>query len=1643
MFPAMPKNAEGRGQAPQKVSGTQRALVLLVDFSDKISITSSSYFDTLVFSSTPGDKSVRNYYKEISYNTVDIVTVDLPSSLGWTRMPQAYSYYANGENGFGAYPRNAQKLVEDAVDAANPTVDFSQYDNDGDGRVDILFVVHAGTGAELTGNVNDIWSHAWSITARSVDGVTVSRYSMEPEFWFAAGDMTRGVFAHELGHVFGLPDLYDYGYDSRGLGSWSLMAGGSWGGWYGDSPAHPDAWSRYKLGFVSPINVTTPMMGVAIPPVENGPGSVYRLPVNGAPSSEYFLVENRQQIGSDASIPGSGLMVYHVDEGRPNNDDQSRYLVDVEEAHGGEQHLQADTNGGDSGDSFPGTSGKTAFNDLSDPNSKAYNSAVTDVEVSGISAVGATIIADLFGTAVGDNDIPGIPLPPSPVSGSLDIATDPNDVFGVNLSAGQQMLATITGPAGTDFDMYLYPPGSADITSPWVARAFGTTYPDSFTYTAPAGAGGTYYLRANAWLGSGNYSITYSSDNTPPTTTLETSPTPADGDSGWFKTVPAITLNRNEAGSTYMQFDSTAPLGFVTGDTTSAPEGQHTLYYYSVDTAGNTETVKNQVFKVDTVKPIDPSISSPSHTEDATSTDSTIDMFWPEATDAGSGIAGYSFDWTQNAIATPDTNVDPTGIDFNSPTIASGYYHTVGFKEDGTVVAVGSNSDGQTNVSGWTDIKAVAAGGYYTVGLKEDGTVVAMGSNYFGQTNVSGWTDIKAIAAGVFYTVGLKEDGTVVAVGANDFGQTNVSGWTNIKAIAAGYSHTVGLKEDGTVVAVGRNTAGQTNVSGWTDIKAIAAGQWHTVGVKEDGTVVAVGSNSEGQTNVSGWTDIKAIAAGNRHTVGLKEDGTVVAMGWNINGQTNVSGWTDIKAVAAGGRHTVGLKTDGTVVAVGYNSDGQTDVSGWADIRQPGHIVTSSPLSAGTWYFNLRTKDVTGNWTATVHAGPYRITVIDNTPPITTLETSPTPADGDSGWFKTTPAITLNRNEAGTTYMQFDSTASLGFVTGDTTSAPEGQHTIYYYSVDTAGNTETVKNQVFEVDTTDPIDPSISSPSHTEDAISTDSTIDMDIQGATDTISGVEGYSVSWSQDTTELPDATVDMQQSDNSTTSPALSSGTWYFNLRTKDVAGNWTATVHAGPYWLAVVDNTPPTTTLQTSPAPADGDDGWFKTTPTITLNRNEVGTTYMQFDSTASLGFVTGDTTSAPEGQHTIYYYSVDTAGNTETVKNQVFEVDTTDPIDPSISSPSHTEDAISTDSTIDMDIQGATDTISGVEGYSVSWSQDTTELPDATVDMQQSDNSTTSPALSSGTWYFNLRTKDVAGNWTATVHAGPYMIEGAQAAWTPQVSGTGNTLYGVHFNDVNNGWAVGYSTPILKTTNGGTNWVPQEIGRTRWLYDVYFADANVGWAVGAWGTILKTTNGGTTWLNQYGASGDLRAVYFVDTNTGFAVGASGQIIKTTNGGANWAAKTSGTSNNLYDVDFTDANTGFAVGYSGTILKTTNGGTTWVLQTSGTGQGLWDVDFTDTNTGFAVGNSGTILKTANGGTTWVPQTSGTSNGLSSVRFTDANTGFAAGNSGTILNTTNGGTTWTSQTSGTGNNIEDVHFIDANSGWAVGSGGTILKR
>lgn len=372
---------------------TVRVPVILVDFSDHqyTSFTpapEAAQYDSILFSwGKMPYGSMSEFYWENSYETF-YLTGDV---AGWYRMPQTYEYYVNAANGFGSCPRCARQMVVDAVNAADGDLDYSQYDSNADGIVDGIFVVFAGYGAEESGSDNDIWSHRSSIGGVLKDGVYVSDYSVEPEVRSPGVITDIGVFCHEFGHVLNMPDLYDTDYSSSGVGRWSLMSGGSWNGG-GHRPAHFDAWCKQELGWVQPANISMNTTGVEIARAEDSPVA-YRLWTEGQFGPQYFLIENRQRVLFDASLPGGGLLIWHIDETSSGNWNEVHPLVAVEQADG---LFQLEAGGSsDSGDPWPGTSDNREFHDFSTPNSQDYSGAPSEIGVYNISNSAAVMTADM------------------------------------------------------------------------------------------------------------------------------------------------------------------------------------------------------------------------------------------------------------------------------------------------------------------------------------------------------------------------------------------------------------------------------------------------------------------------------------------------------------------------------------------------------------------------------------------------------------------------------------------------------------------------------------------------------------------------------------------------------------------------------------------------------------------------------------------------------------------------------------------------------------------------------------------------------------------------------------------------------------------------------------------------------------------------------------------------------------------------------------------------------------------------------------------------------------------------------------------------------------------------------------------------
>ena len=239
--------------------------VLLGKYSGATTYFTAQDFQNILFDNNSAG-SMSEYYEEISHGNF---TVD-GTAGGWYQ-----STYSMSEA-----KANTKQYVAEIAALADPDFDYAQYDNDGpdnipnsgddDGYVDGIAVVYSGCGAEWGPGNDNLWPHMSSLGSSyeyttqdaSANGgyIIVSSYFVSPEL--AGGgdcytDIIRpmGVYAHEFGHILGLPDLYDRddsNGDSEGIGNWCLMAGGSWNGWGGDTPAHMSAWCKQEMGWIEP-----------------------------------------------------------------------------------------------------------------------------------------------------------------------------------------------------------------------------------------------------------------------------------------------------------------------------------------------------------------------------------------------------------------------------------------------------------------------------------------------------------------------------------------------------------------------------------------------------------------------------------------------------------------------------------------------------------------------------------------------------------------------------------------------------------------------------------------------------------------------------------------------------------------------------------------------------------------------------------------------------------------------------------------------------------------------------------------------------------------------------------------------------------------------------------------------------------------------------------------------------------------------------------------------------------------------------------------------------------------------------------------------------------------------------------------------
>ncbi len=451
-LPLFPPGVEVAGPNRLRDETDLETVTILMQFPDNRADTlarSPARFDSMLYSTGVynglpyREGSLNDYWLECSYGNYHV-----RGGIGggrWFMSSHNYSSYYDGDYLLSTGGR----LAEENLSQVDAYVDFAQFDLNRDGHIPACFMVHAGADGSDNGDVNCLWSHAipwFSYTTN--DGIVIDGVTNVPEFAMVteARDTTMcciAVMCHEMGHLVGLPDLYDYDRNDWGPGYWSLMSYGAWGAggntpW---SPSHPDAWCLNEAGFVTPTVVTTNLYNVHIAPVEDEP-VVYKAWRNGTNRDTCFYLENRQQKGFDTPLPGAGLAIWHIDPYYGTLGQLYNY-VDMEEDstahldHGNgvrpDPHVYHQELG-DTSDLLPGNWNRVVFDSASRPSSRDRLNRSTGVCIRNIRESGDTIICDIIvkPESVGISLLPALHSPltlpqafPNPFSREVNLTPMP------------------------------------------------------------------------------------------------------------------------------------------------------------------------------------------------------------------------------------------------------------------------------------------------------------------------------------------------------------------------------------------------------------------------------------------------------------------------------------------------------------------------------------------------------------------------------------------------------------------------------------------------------------------------------------------------------------------------------------------------------------------------------------------------------------------------------------------------------------------------------------------------------------------------------------------------------------------------------------------------------------------------------------------------------------------------------------------------------------------------------------------------------------------------------------------------------------------------------------------------------------------
>ena len=371
------------GAEQNPISGDKKGLVILVNFSDKVlkDAHNQEYFDgffnEIGFSKDGNYGSVHDYFYECSYGQFNL-TFDV---YGPVTVSKSYTYYGKNDSmGNDLYP--GEMVAEACSLVYESGADFSKYDWDDDGLVDQVFIVYAGYGENADAPAYTIWPHECTLTEEAeygdgegpvtFDGVTIDTYAVACELDGKSGSTPSGigVACHEFSHCMCLPDFYDTTGTYYGMDVWDLMDYGSYSGNNrGNCPAPYTSYERMYCGWLTPKVLSDPCLVTEMKSLYESPEAY--IIYNDANHYEYYMLENRQGEGYDASSPAKGLLVLHVYfdpdvwtyNGVNNSSMQRMTIIPADGV------LSVTTN---RGDTWPGKTGKTELSDNSNPASTLY-----------------------------------------------------------------------------------------------------------------------------------------------------------------------------------------------------------------------------------------------------------------------------------------------------------------------------------------------------------------------------------------------------------------------------------------------------------------------------------------------------------------------------------------------------------------------------------------------------------------------------------------------------------------------------------------------------------------------------------------------------------------------------------------------------------------------------------------------------------------------------------------------------------------------------------------------------------------------------------------------------------------------------------------------------------------------------------------------------------------------------------------------------------------------------------------------------------------------------------------------------------------------------------------------------------------------